>query len=334
MLDQLKLKTMKVCASQLTRLRDHRPRLFNYKQLLFPRNFVGDRQVDLRQIGCIGPNGVPRIQNSRFPKTDVKTWLDRDDHENLIQQRLENGTITEKEAESCSFFAENGYYVGKKLVSDDEVESAFNAYDQGVKRGTIGLNEERRILNPHLDIPEINALLRHHKIIKLCRLLLGEDLVNFQSIGSHWGSEQSEHSDAIHMTTYPLGFLIAAWVACEDVREGSGPLVYYPGSHRLPYYLSDEVGFTPREYFSKGRHEVYNKLYEPYIQNVVKDNNLKPEYLMAEKGDTLIWHHNLIHGGSKIENPDLTRSAFVFHYYAKNAFKYHELFGGVADIRL
>lgn len=333
MLDRLKLKAMKVCAAHLTALRNHRPRLFNYKHIYFPRNFVGGEKVDLKQLDCFGPNGQPLIQNSLFPKTDVKCWLDRDDYKDLIEQRLELGKISQEEAEICKFFAENGYYVAKKLVSEKEVEAAFAAYDHAIENNKIELNPARRILNPHLDVPKINALLRHKNILKLCRLLLGESLVKFQSIGSHWGSEQREHSDAMHMSTYPLGFLIAAWVACEDVHQSSGPVVYYPGSHRLPYYLCKEVGFSPLEYFSKGRCEVYDKIYEPFIQNILKENNLKPKYLMAEKGDTLIWHHNLIHGGSKIEHPDLTRKAFVFHYYAKNAFKYHEVFGGVADIR-
>jgi len=44
------------------------------------------------------------------------------------------------------------------------------------------------------------------------------------------------------MTTYPEGYLVGAWVAVEDIHPDSGPLVYYPGSHRLPYYLSKEVG--------------------------------------------------------------------------------------------
>ena len=35
------------------------------------------------------------------------------------------------------------------------------------------------------------------------------------------------------MTTEPLGYLIAIWVALEDVTPDSGPVYYYPGSHRI-----------------------------------------------------------------------------------------------------
>ena len=46
------------------------------------------------------------------------------------------------------------------------------------------------------------------------------------------------------MTTYPLGFLVANWIAFGDISPASVPLEYYPHSHRLPYLLSAEVGIT------------------------------------------------------------------------------------------
>ena len=50
---------------------------------------------------------------------------------------------------------------------------------------------------------------------------------------SHKGSQQGAHSDSIHMTTYPIGYLSAAWIAFEDIHPDSGPQLFYPGSHRL-----------------------------------------------------------------------------------------------------
>ncbi|GAC1370579.1 MAG: hypothetical protein NVSMB30_09370 [Hymenobacter sp.] len=72
----------------------------------------------------------------------------------------------------------------------------------------------------------------------LVAALLGHETTLFQSINFLTGSEQRTHSDSIHMSTFPLGGLAAAWVALEDITPGNGPLHYYPGSHRLPYYLN------------------------------------------------------------------------------------------------
>ena len=32
----------------------------------------------------------------------------------------------------------------------------------------------------------------------------------------------------------PEGFMCGVWVALEDMDMENGPLVYYPGSHKLP----------------------------------------------------------------------------------------------------
>ena len=31
------------------------------------------------------------------------------------------------------------------------------------------------------------------------------------------------------------------WVALEDIDEGSGPVFYLPGSHRLPYVMTEDL---------------------------------------------------------------------------------------------
>ena len=75
----------------------------------------------------------------------------------------------------------------------------------------------------------LNQILNH--------LLDGQAML-FQSINFLQGSEQASHSDSIHMTTYPLGGLLGVWIALEDIAEDNGPVHYYPGSHKLPYYLN------------------------------------------------------------------------------------------------
>ena len=64
---------------------------------------------------------------------------------------------------------------------------------------------------------------------------MGHQTKLFQSINFLTGSEQHTHSDSIHMSTFPLGGMAAAWVALEDITPGNGPLRYYTSSHKLPY---------------------------------------------------------------------------------------------------
>lgn len=183
-----------------------------------------------------------------------------------------------------------------------------------------------RFLDPHHKIGDFCKILRHPDLLHWIQLLMQREPEPFQTITSHKGSQQGAHSDSIHMTTYPLGYLTAAWVAFEDIHPDCGPLVYYPGSHRLPYLFSKEVGITEAEFKETG-YEAYSKKYEPAIQRIIQEKKLEPHYFHAKKGDVLIWHANLIHGGSVRKNLQLSRKAIVCHFFVKGSFAYHDLAG-------
>ncbi|MEP6715908.1 MAG: phytanoyl-CoA dioxygenase family protein [Terriglobia bacterium] len=110
----------------------------------------------------------------------------------------------------------------------------------------------------------------------------------------------------------------------EDIHPESGPLVYYPGSHRLPYLFSSDVGITEEDFKREG-YAPYHEKYEPRIRELVESHGIEPHYFHAKKGDVLIWHANLVHGGSPRKDIARSRRAVVCHYFAKSAFVYHDL---------
>lgn len=116
--------------------------------------------------------------------------------------------------------------------------------------------------------------MRHPKILRWIHLLMDRPPAPFQTITCHKGSQQGVHSDSIHMTTYPLGYLTAAWIAFEDIHPDSGPLVYYPGSHRLPYLFSRDLGIDENNFRESG-YKAYVELYEPRIQAIIRERELQ-----------------------------------------------------------
>jgi ectoine hydroxylase-related dioxygenase (phytanoyl-CoA dioxygenase family) len=99
-------------------------------------------------------------------------------------------------------------------------------------------------------------------------------------------------------------------------------LFYYKGSHKLPYLLNDDF-----ENYST-RLKLGNKQYSDYedmTDEILSQNQFEKEVFLPKKGDVLIWHANLIHGGAPVANPSLTRKSMVVHYYAKDVIKYHEI---------
>ena len=63
----------------------------------------------------------------------------------------------------------------------------------------------------HSDI--LRKYVHDRRILDVMDYLLGKKMRVFQSINFLTGSEQAAHSDSIHMTTHPLGYMTAAWIA-------------------------------------------------------------------------------------------------------------------------
>ena len=159
----------------------------------------------------------------------------------------------------------------------------------------------------------LNQILNH--------LLDGQAML-FQSINFLQGSEQASHSDSIHMTTYPLGGLLGVWIALEDIAEDNGPVHYYPGSHKLPYYLNADYNNAGNMLLIGDKSYA---VYEDMMRRKIDELQLKKEVFTAKKGDVLIWHANLFHGGEPHLNKDKTRKSLVFHYFKKGVICYHEI---------
>jgi ectoine hydroxylase-related dioxygenase (phytanoyl-CoA dioxygenase family) len=157
----------------------------------------------------------------------------------------------------------------------------------------------------------------------LLDFILNRQTKPFQTINFTRGSQQNTHSDSIHMTTEPLGYLLAIWVALEDITADSGPLHYYPGSHKLAYVMSEDFE-NDNSAFSIGPN--YYAYYEKAIASLVAKNKLEKQVFLAKKGDLLIWHANLLHGGEKRLGADTTRKSLVAHYFCEGeVINYHEI---------
>ncbi len=300
----------------------------------FRQKYFAEIPVDLARI--------PSFRREFFPDSGPSPWIDRKDALQQIAARLKSNEISEQEAQYLTDIYHRGYFVARGLFSSDLMDCMWAVYENAVKSGKIVVADEKisendflpgRFLNPHRYLPELRKLHAHPKLMRLASLVMGKPAIAYQTINSFKGSQQKSHSDTIHMTTYPLGYLTAAWIAFEDIHEDSGPLFYYPGSHRLPYLLSREAGIPLGSFESRG-YEPYGAKYEPAIQAAVDKAGFTREHFIAKKGDVLFWHANLVHGGSLRKNPKLSRKAMVCHYFAKGAVCYHDLSEGLASMKI
>jgi len=278
-------------------------------------------------------SGLPAFRAEHFPYSGPYPWLDQADAPAQIDSRLEKKLITASEAELCRFWTVNGYVILKNLIEDEILDEVWDGYEKAIRSGSVKLPAEPagendpypgRFLNPHKKVGAFCRILKHPGLLGSIRLLMEREPKTLQTIAGHKGSQQGLHSDSIHMTTYPLGYLTAAWIAFEDIHPDCGPLVYYPGSHRLPYVFSKDVGIAEGDFKREG-YGPYHAKYEPYVRDLVEKHHIEPHHFHAKRGDVLIWHANLVHGGSARKNLQLSRRAAVCHFFVKKAFVYHDL---------
>jgi len=221
-------------------------------------------------------------------------------------------------------FIEEGFIILKGFYTPEEVDQLNVEVARLKNSGTVDFNYTGKKIMESFKYSALinNNFFRNKRLLDLLTFLMGKEIVPFHTINFIQGSEQKAHSDSIHMTTEPEGYLIAAWTALEDTHENNGPLFYYPESHKLPY-------ITCQDYDSgNNRWLIGNNSYKKYedkISEVIQEKNLKKEYFFAEPGDVFIWHANLLHGGDPIKKEGLTRKSMVAHYFCEDVICYHEI---------
>lgn len=137
--------------------------------------------------------------------------------------------------------------------------------------------------------------------------LLGGTPLLFNGLNMEYGSEQRFHFDTFFMPPRQKHKMVVAWIALEDIKAGAGALRYYERSHLIePYVFSSGSISAIGEEMPK---------FDQYIDAELARRGLRPTEFYAKKGDVFLWHSQLYHGGSPIEDRDATRRSMVLHFW-------------------
>ncbi|MBL4575395.1 MAG: phytanoyl-CoA dioxygenase family protein [Opitutaceae bacterium] len=216
-------------------------------------------------------------------------------------------TLTEAQKKS---FEENGYLVIDTGIADavlDQVIEDLSGYWGDVKPEGVSHADEHRIQSAWKISESINHLAICPRILDILSELYAKKPLPFQTLNFPIGTEQAAHADSIHFNSEPFGMMCGVWVALEDIGRDQGPLIYYPGSHRMAEMNYRDVGLEPGL--------VNYPDYETHLQGLIRKEKLEPVYGLLKKGEALIWAANLLHGGSIQNDKTLTRNSQVTHYY-------------------
>jgi len=164
-----------------------------------------------------------------------------------------------------------------------------------------------RIMDAWKISDNVKTIAMNPKIHGVLRELYGREPLAFQTLNFPFGTQQAAHSDTIHFNSKPPGYMAGVWVALEDMDMDNGPVVYYPGSQKLPEVTMQDVGVEAD--YSDYPH------YERHIADLIEREGLEPSYATINKGEVLIWSANILHGGSPQRDPARSRHSQVTHFF-------------------
>ncbi len=304
--------------------------LRNFKLVYVVHNFLNRRKLAANRKlyqkfglkkSILAPLGSKDFRGKNF---DEIPWLDQSDALKKLAQHPDFQKFSEKNQAAIRHFVDEGYLVLENFYTEKEVADLNLEIENLLKSGKATFNYTGRKI---MELPKISDMadcqfFKNQELLQLLGFLLGRKVVPFHSINFIKGSEQRAHSDSIHMTTAPEGFLIATWTALEATSSENGALIIYPKSHRLPYLMTPDYD-SGNTFLTIGNDS--NAKYEDKIEEILQENHFEKRYFNAKPGDVLIWHANLIHGGGAIGNPNLTRKSMVNHYFGEGVICYHEI---------
>jgi hypothetical protein len=201
------------------------------------------------------------------------------------------------------------------------IESLETRYDWAGWRS--GATQSLRVQDAWCDVPEIKRIACNSKILSLLSELYGRSAFPFQTLNFPVGTQQHYHTDSVHFSSHPERFMAGVWVALEDIDSENGPLVYYPGSHKLPVFTNEHIGVNPD--WSSPDPFAHYSCYIRAWEEIVETLELKPLSFHANRGQALIWSANLLHGGAAQKDLNRTRYSQVTHYYFRDCCYYTPL---------
>jgi hypothetical protein len=220
----------------------------------------------------------------------------------------------------------NGFLHIRDFYNHDFMDAVAGELDLYCSQNYSGYAEgsSMRIEHLHTLGGKFTELFKDLKIRKELKNLYGVEMLPCQSLAYKYGSQQSVHSDYIHLTPYPKNLMCGVWVALEDVVEDSGELVVYPGSHKEKSYLRRHLNL---ELVRNNDYSVFGE----ELDTNWKINSIKytQQKALLKKGDILIWDANLLHEGSLRKIINITRRSVVFHFFGKGAICYYDSTGDI-----
>lgn len=288
---------------------------------------------------------------ARFHSRFGGLWTDRLDADDVLRRKAASDPAVAAQQEKLAAFIQNGFVILEGAVShaaidryradlDAQIQSGDSPIQVSVPthgpqdKAVVALHEAdiqaplSKILDTYHYLDSAIPLIFNERVLKFLQSVFEEDVWAFQGLHFERGSTQAVHQDTAYVVSEKPLHVCASWLALEDIQPGSGELLYYVGSHRLPDWIYS--GQYKHYNHTRDAHEQHMGHLE-YLHKASRERNLPLERFLPKKGDALIWAADLAHGGSEIENKDQTRRSLVTHYSPASSEPYYLRFKAASE---
>jgi phytanoyl-CoA hydroxylase len=291
--------------------------------------------------------GAPRVTVSQFGGM----WIDRIDFIDKLAEKHRKGELSDDLTMQICKFVRDGYLVIPGAVApemvdalNDEIETFWQTPPKGFMIETFEPDGKQKVipadvryregttkaLDLYAQSPVARAAIASPKVMEFLTAVFDAPPLAFQGLTFWNGSQQAIHKDTAYVKVDGNKMaLCATWLALEDITPGSGELEYFVGSHRAPDFVFGGV-----DTWMMAHAEDHPRFLQSLQEDAKKFGHVKSRF-HAKKGDVLVWHADLAHGGSPVTQPGVTRRSLVTHYcpqtqepYYRRAKKFRKLATG------
>lgn len=282
---------------------------------------------------------VPKLTIEEFERR--APWIDRPEgvFEEELARLRRSGKIDATTETQLRFFREHGWLRLEQAVPHalvdallGDVEMAWRdlppqlvlSKDLGVPvpmRDMVDRPEFRHASVRYLDFHNASEaaaeIMMLPIVLRFVEMCFGEPVAAMQTLLFENGSEQPDHQDFAYVHSLRPACLIGAWVALEDVSADAGPLFFWSRSHRA---VSKYV-FADGSLLAEGNGPDV-AAFKKYLGDTCRELGMERVIFTPRRGDVLLWHSALVHGGMPRNNTALTRKSMVSHYTTREAYPY------------
>jgi len=261
--------------------------------------------------------GTVEVETPRQSLEDPQ-WLDGPDAENQIERKTSDPQLREH----AQHIIRDGVTVVRGAIPPDTCDRVRDDYrrycGEHAEAATHAdeYGKHTRLGNFHIVSSNARAIGLDEGIMRVLDFLFGYRAAAYTSLTFEKSTQQKIHRDSPFFHTVPINYFAGVWTALEDIDDRAGPLEYFPGGHRVnvdPLKIGADVRADAD---GSDQAALISTAYGRYVEAVAQEcraSGLQIVSPQMKKGDTLIWHPYLPHGGGAIIDHNLTRASIVFH---------------------